>query len=205
VSALAPDDDDYRRPPPPPPTTEGQRLLRRVRGSLAQLAKQVGAKSPQSVNDWKRGDKTPNVDARKRIEAAWGIPATAWSTQVSTPAAVAAVSEAPPPAPPANDNKSITPLQNCMQLLDAYREARAQPNLVPAERVRLADAEGRMLALRMKLEREAELSEDRFVRKHPGWKRTRGLIVKALAKHPAALAELKAVLGDWLGEEDTTP
>lgn len=105
------------------------------------------------------------------------------------------VQSAPPPAPTAPGPRP-TSLDQCLEVLDALREARSVPGLIAAERIKLADSEGRMLALRTRLERDAERTEDRLVREHPEWQRLKRLIVRVLSAHPAALKDLAAALGD---------
>lgn len=192
--------------------SEGQRMLLHVTGSLAAIAHEVGAKSPQSVLDWRNGHRQPNPAAKARMDAVFGIPRRAWSLLPSTvtngaadlaadPANLATnatnptesttqlvAAAAEPTGPPP------TTLEDCLQLLAVIRRDRNQPGLMAGERVKLADTEARILALRHRLEREAELSEDRLVREHPAWQRLKRLVVRALAKHPAAAKDVLAAM-----------
>lgn len=161
--------------------TEGQRMLLCVTGSLEALAGEIGVKSRQSIADWKAGTKIPNPSARARIHAALGIPAHAWSVMPGTD-----LTGRPDLAAPVDAASSPSTLDDCLALLAVIRRDRMQPGLVAGERVKLADAEARILALRARLEQAAELSETRYVRDHPAWQRLHVLLVEALEPHPAA-------------------
>lgn len=85
-------------------------------------------------------------------------------------------------------------LEDCLALLAVLRRDRGQVGLSPADRVRLTDAETRLLALRARLESAAELAEDRYVYQHPGWQKLKRAIVGALEPFPeAAQAVLIAI------------
>lgn len=58
-------------------------------------------------------------------------------------------------------------LEECKALLSDLRAYRSQPGLLPRDQLRYADCEARILALRARLERDVELSEERYVREHP--------------------------------------
>jgi hypothetical protein len=170
--------------------SEGQRLLRLVPGSLSEIAAAVRCQSKQSVLDWRNGRQVPGSRMRGALWAAYGIPAPSWDRMHGS-------SSPTVPSPPIRAS-GVAPstLQDCLALLEVIRTARNQADLLPAERVKLADTEARILALRHRLEKEASMLEDAIVREHPAWQRLRRVLGKVLAAHPAAA---KAV-GDALLE-----
>jgi len=183
---------------PPVVRSEGQRMLLCVTGSLRAIAAELGCKSTKSILDWRTGEKPPGANARARMWTAFGIPVRAWSVQPggsldeprSTPLELAQAAS-PVGAP--------STLEDCLALLNVIRRDRSQQGLMPSERVKLADAEARILGLRARLEQAAEFAESRYVHEHPSWIRLRRAILHALEPHPAAakavveaLASLKA-------------
>lgn len=74
--------------------SEGQRLLMELPGSLATIAEEMGAKSPQVVHNWRNGYKVPNAAARAALQDVFGIPTRAWAIGPLRPGG------ALPPAPP---------------------------------------------------------------------------------------------------------
>ena len=157
--------------------SEGQRMLLHVSGSLAAIAEAIGSKSPQSVLDWRNGTRVPIAAARAQMEAVLGIPIEAWNRLPATHESNPEPEEQAPP---------LATLESCLELLAVIRRDRMVPNLLPGERAKLVDAEARILKLRADLEQRAELSEDRYVREHPGWIRARNEIARVLLQHPAA-------------------
>lgn len=205
-----------RKPRPlPEPITEGQRLLQVAsvaqRLTLEQIAAQVGT-SPAPVMLWLRGETRPNVEMRARLAGAFGISPHAWDQRCQKPAngegetSQAAYTTAPPPAgpPPAPPlpARSTSTLESCLNVLDDIRGARSDVQLLPSERIKLADAEARILALRARLERDVERTEDRMVREHPEWQRLKRAILKALLPHPAALKDVTAAIGEDAAESN---
>lgn len=162
--------------------TEGQRMLLHVTGSLAAIARTVGAKSPQSVLDWRNGVKLPHPQARATMQAMLGIPIDAWQRIPLQTAQSAQESVELAPLEPLPQ----TSLHECLELLALIRRDRAQPTLLPGERSKLIDAEARILKLRADLEERAELSEDRYVREHPAWIRARNELSRTLMQFPDA-------------------
>lgn len=177
--------------------TEGQRLLRLVPGSLSEIAAAVRCKSKQSVLDWRNGRQVPGSRMRATLWAVYRIPPETWGRMPQASNGKNGSSSATGLRAPAKAS-GVAPstLQDCLALLEVIRTARNQADLLPAERVKLADTEARILALRHRLEKEAELLEDRIVREHPTWQRLKRVLGKVLAAHPAAA---KAV-GDALQE-----
>lgn len=155
-------------------------MLTRVTGSLSAIAAVIGSTSAQSVFDWRSGAKQPSAPARARMYAALGIPVQAWQQRAKETEDDGAAAEPEP------DPVIGSALEECLQLLATIKRDRVQRNLLPAERVKLTDAEARLLKLRAELEARAELSEDRYVREHPAWLRARNLISAALKPYPEA-------------------
>lgn len=153
--------------------SEGQRLLIERGGSLEDIALATGC-SRQAALFWRSGAKVPSDATRERLREAFDIPVTAWGVKPGGKPPVAARESAPPSGTP-------TSLEDCLALHRVIRRARNGENLTTAERVRLADTEARVLAIRQRLENEAQLLEDRFVRDHPAWQRLRAVIIKVSA------------------------
>jgi transcriptional regulator with XRE-family HTH domain len=162
-------------------------MLLCVQGSLSAIARELGIKSVNSVSEWRRGAKTPSIEARYRMQEAFGIPAAAWQV---APGSTVALTTPDQPKPTVRG----TTLDDCLKLWDQLESARAQSGLAASERVRLSDAASKVLALRARLEGAAELSEDRYVFEHPAWRRLKRLLLDALEPYPAAgLAVRKAI------------
>ncbi len=153
-----------------------------VTGSLAAIARELHMRSLHSIVEWRHGRRIPGVEARARIENVFGIPQSAWlvrpgvSLTAAAPSAPSTRTDGPPP----------TTLDDCLALLTAIRYDRDKRELMSPDRIRLAEAEAKVLALRMRLEAAAELAEDRYVRDHPAWQRLERCILSALESYPDA-------------------
>jgi transcriptional regulator with XRE-family HTH domain len=156
-------------------------MLLHVSGSLVAIAKACGVKSPQTVLYWRNGRSIPSPELRAQMQVALGIPIQAWSTRPQGDA-----EESPQAAAAAAESLPQTSLEECLELLQVIRRDRHQPNLLPGERTKLVDAEARILKLRADLEMRLELSEDRYVREHPGWLRVRNELSRVLVMYPEA-------------------
>jgi hypothetical protein len=162
--------------------TEGQRLFLKIGGTLTSIAQQISPHvSAQNVLDWRSGVR-PRTAQRAEIFAAFRIPVAAWSERPS----VTEPNQPPQLPPPPEPEPGGTTLEDCMRLLRIVRADQAVPNILPTERVRLMDAETRILKFRADLEARAELSEDRYVREHPAWLRARNVISSTLKQYPEA-------------------
>jgi hypothetical protein len=157
-------------------------MLLHVSGSLAAIGKTVGT-APNSVLCWRNGTRSPHPNARARMQVSLGIPIDAWN---KLPATHAEQADAAAAAAEAEEQAPLATMAECLELLSVIRRDRSTPNLLPGERSKLIDAEARILKLRADLEQRAELSEDRYVREHPSWLRTRNEISRVLVQHPAA-------------------
>jgi len=167
--------------------SEGQRMLLHVEGTLTAIANEIGARSPQSVLDWKHGKRVPAPEARARMQAVFGIPIAAWSMMPKTVVLDAGAPQLPPSMALADPNAPIpSTLDSCLRLLATIQRDSCNPHLLAAERVKLVDAEARILKLRADLERNAELTEDRYVRDHPAWHKCKRAIAAALVPFPEA-------------------
>lgn len=192
--------------------SEGQRLLLAVEASTSAIGRALDV-SAGLVSDWRNGRRFPGPEMKAGLKNLYGIEPVAWSVRpgVETAKVVEAIAEAEAAAEPFEPIAPITEptletaivrggapssLQSCLELLAVLRRDRAQPNLTPANRVKLADAEARILALRARLEAAQELAEDRYVRQHPGWLKCKRAILSALEPYPeAAAAVLTALRG----------
>jgi hypothetical protein len=92
-----------------------------------------------------------------------------------------------------------TTLQSCLALLAKIRDESDRQDLIPSDRVKLADTEARLLGLRAKLEAEAALADDRIIREHPRWILIKKTMFSALVAHPLAskaVSEALCAVGD---------
>lgn len=152
-------------------------MLLHVSGSLAAIAKRVGVKSPQTILRYRNGEKIPAPEVRAQMQIQLGIPIQAWTQRPA-----GSVDE-----PDINTEElPQTSLHECLELLTVIRRNRNQPNLLASESTKLIATEAGILKLRADLEMRAELSEDRYVREHPGWLRIRNEIARVLAQFPEA-------------------
>lgn len=170
--------------------TEGQRLLLAVTGTTQEIANACGV-SRSSVSHWRSGRKAPALVARAALERAFGIPRITWDRKTGwTP---------PPPgtsggggAPKAADalEGAVTTLDEVNGRLAALRALEDGEELTPAELLKLADTEGKLLSIKLRIERDEELREDRIVRS-PMWIRFRTVILDALEPFPDARRALE--------------
>jgi len=92
------------------------------------------------------------------------------------------------------DASTPTTMEGVEKLLRTIRAAQEHAGLLPAEQVKLADSETKLLSLRHRLEKESELAEDRIVRQHPKWIRIRTRLAEVLVKWPDAARAVAAAL-----------
>lgn len=170
--------------------SEGQRQLVELGGSLSDIADVVGC-TRQAVHQWRLGDLTPSTVMRGKLFAAFGIPAVAWGRQpgddLNEPA------QPPPAAPPAPEGP-LDAAAECQALHASIRSARSRGGLTTAELIRLTDSETRLLTLRHRMEREAEMLEDRIIREHPKWALVKTTLMRAVAVCPSCTKRLLAEL-----------
>lgn len=180
---------------PPPPTTEGQRLLREVDASLRDIADEVGV-AYQLVSCWRRGSKVPGAKPRAALDAAYGIPVATWgmapgdgSPRPPNPPAIASA-----PSPAKGSRGGGKTLGEVVAELDYLHGLRDDPNLLPAEKVRLSDSISKNLALKARLEREQELLDDRIAREHPSVIRATKALMSVVDDHPEIAPKMEAAL-----------
>lgn len=203
------------------PTNRGQEALLDTGLSLNVIARATSVSVP-SVSKWRNGEGRPRKAQRESLENAYGIPFDAWDeppnsykptrppASKSAPApqrAPAMATDAPiqpagaklPPYPRGPDDDAST-LDHIRYSLICVRHDLKHRPMTAAGRSKVRADETRTLALIAKLEGAEELSEARYVKSHPEWKRLRKAIMGALEPYPdAALAVLEAIEG--VGEE----
>jgi transcriptional regulator with XRE-family HTH domain len=154
-------------------------MLLHVSGSLLAIAKAIGVKSPQTVLHWRNGRSIPSPEVRAQMQVTLGIPIQAWSTR---PAGDRENEQQRCPSTSSHRPAS----QSASSCCRSSGATGTSPTSCPGERTKLVDAEARILKLRADLEMRAELSEDRYVREHPGWLRVRNEIARVLMAYPEA-------------------
>jgi hypothetical protein len=172
--------------------SEGQRRLCAVLASLSlsQVALAAGCSSKQSVANWKAGTKVPDQHFREALEARYGIQSQSWAQEPGS----ADGGQGRPPEPVAAPSAKPSTMADVDALIAFLRTELESPTILARERVKLSGSMTSALALRHRLEREQELSEDRIVREHPAWKRVHAAILDAVRPYPeAARAVAKAL------------
>lgn len=166
-----------------------------VPASLAAIAAKVQS-SKQAVGCWRTGKKKPGPEARAKLDAAYGIPAISWGQRPS-----GRTSSAPPAAADETTDEPAAPstMEGVEALLKLIRADRGRDGILASERVKLADAETRLLSLKHRLEKEAELLEDRIVKQHPMWARIQAAIGDTLVRWPEAALAVAAKLRELEG------
>lgn len=188
--------------------TEGQRLLRELPHTLSQIGEVAGV-SKQAVSMWTKGAKLPDEHARRRLLAEYAIPLAAWARpprdlEAESEHDEAAISAATSEGYDEPETDDV--LEDCKRHLARIKRQLRNPALTARERMQLNESFTRTLVMKAKLQKDAELSEDRFVRSHPAWLRFRTAIMSALLEHPAAAKDVEAALmaaGDTDDEPDT--
>lgn len=159
--------------------------------------------SKQAASEWRQGTKSPGPVSRAALWNAYGIPAFTWARQPSG-AELEPDDDSEPPlgVAPGNDNDDSPPtaaigsdaISGTDALIAKLRKTSAAADLLPADQIRLADSEAKLLALRHRMLRDQELLEDKIVRDHPAWQRIRRTLAEVLAKHPQAAADVAEAL-----------
>jgi transcriptional regulator with XRE-family HTH domain len=173
--------------------SEGQRLLRELGVTGTEIASTIGASKP-TVSAWMTGRKTPTADYKRALAKAYRIPVQSWSARPGVqekPRAEAA------PAPATSRASRVTILD---ALIAQVEQARAQADLAPAELVKLASTQSRLIEQREELDRpDAGAALEQALRSE-AFQRIRKAVVDALAPHPEAAKAVVAALRA-LGEE----
>ncbi|HYG66583.1 MAG TPA: hypothetical protein VD838_02955 [Anaeromyxobacteraceae bacterium] len=212
--------------------TEGQRLLCTVPGRLADLSAAVGVGMP-TICQWRRADRVPGTEHRRRLFDAFGIPVEAWDS-LPIGAAVFPTEDEPEdepeddaeaddlededepepvPEPRRRRNRAADePPDETRSALDDYnvllgqlRKQLAKSNLPSRERIQVTDAMTRALAHKERLERSREMIEARTIKEHPKWRELKAAIIGALLEHPAAARDVEAAITRVLGDEGAVP
>jgi transcriptional regulator with XRE-family HTH domain len=173
--------------------TEGQRLLSEISGSEAELAAKIGC-SPASIGHWRTGRRAPGQSARHKFDLLFGIPRLAWDVVPGGNIPCEPL-EKPPKVEPTSGKAGTTLEITKSQIKNILDRLADDDSLIESESAKLRETLAKLLALRARLERDRDLLEDRFVREHPAWTRTRSAIVEALRPYPDAADAVVKVLG----------
>ncbi len=163
-------------PPVDAPRSEGQRLLLAVPASLDAIRIRVGC-SKAIASRWRRGEATPAIEFRTRLESEYGIAVAAWDQ-------LPADRLAPPPplrlasptrrSAPAEPTRPTT-LEEILALLD-------EPSLLVGDRIKL-------LAERRRIEEAQRLVdlviEDRCLRELPAAQRMIDIVLEVTERNQA--------------------
>lgn len=203
--------------------SEGQRLLIESRQSLGKIAKACGV-SKGTASRWKKGTTNPRDENRQDLLREYGIPLDSWDAPLAdgvcvevpepnkggrpsrneesrkhapaTPPSNAwpsrepsAGSPYPPPPPP-----DAPQLDHIRHSLLCIRQDLLNPELSPTARSKVRNDESRLVTLVLRLEREIEMAEDRYVREHRAFREHTKKILSALKPFPrAARAVIEAL------------
>lgn len=146
--------------------------------------------------------RSPTGVWRAALLASYGIPIESWDALASMATVETFSREAlvVPSQAPTSPSPSTVPTGSLAEVnahLSRLRSDLETLKLTSAERSRLSDVYTRALAVKARLEREAEMLEDRIVRDHPAWRRLKAAMFEALHPYPDALrALLKSVGAD---------
>lgn len=187
-SPVDPGPKEPRAPVDPVPKSEGQRLLVASTDSHGDVARAVGA-SKQIVSCWRRGSKVPAPEARAKIEAAYGIPVTAWDRVPSSPGTAVAVAVQLPPD--LSKGSTLDEIVRAQQMIEGLFY---DPSIAAIVRVKFVDPLAKILALKARVEREREFLEDRIVREHPEFARLTKALFEALRPWPDAVRAVREAI-----------
>ena len=202
--------------------TNGQRLLVESGASLGSVARACGVSRP-TAQRWKRGESGPRDAARASLQDAFGIDIEAWDVALpagfeiavpppartgrpkkvvvpksaetkSVPKSVSPAQRSLPPPYPDPPPIDASIVANLRYSLVCIRHDMRHGGLTASARSRMRSDEARILASIAKLQREEELSEDRYVKNHPAFKRHCDKILAALKSYPKAAKAVAAAL-----------
>lgn len=200
------------------PTNRGQQLLISTGLSLSKIANGLQCSAP-TVSGWRNGETLPQKRYRAKLEAVYAIPRASWDQPPDNvaPPVDEEPGEAPPamtpaqatdaPIQPAQSNlppyppppKNASTLDNALHSLACLRHDLKHRPMTAAARSKVRADEIRAINLIAKLEEREELSESKYVDKHPRWIELRTRILAALEPYPEAA---QAVI-DALSEDET--
>lgn len=195
-------------------SNNGQRELALTGAKIGEIAHVAGVSLP-TASRWRHGKKLPAHAKRIALKRAFGIALDAWEkddgTEISPPKSrrtakeIAAEEEIDhartamieranfPPYPPAPT--SASPIESARYSLACIRhDLTHQHDLSIPSRSKLRADEARAVTLLARLERDAELTEARFVREHPEFRAHCKRVLEALRPFPAAAKAVLAAL-----------
>lgn len=156
--------------------------------------------SRPTLSRWRRGTHIPPERARAALLKAFKIPVGEWDVVVAPEPAPPPAPVAPPAPPPSapdpdDEDDDVTSaetlaedhLQRCAQLRELAKEAATGD-----EKRKFLALEEKAIRLYASLSGQGEASNVQILRSAQ-WAKIKGLLVRVLEKHPAALAELEAV------------
>src|SRR3954447_1870783 len=170
--------------------SDAQRAFAALEGSLAQIAKPIGA-SRSSVDEWRKGASVPEDRYRRAIATHYGIPYAAWGDGGEPDAEL----------DEADDGRSGDPLDEYRRAIRYVRRQLKSGALTARERAQLNDSYLRSVEKMLKLEQARAMLEDRTIREHVKWKRLKAEIIAALLPHPAAARDVEAAISRVLSDE----
>ncbi len=181
-------------------STEGQRLLLDVDDTEAAIAGRLGV-GLAIVGHWKRGRRLPDDGSRHRLELLLGIPRASWNILPGAAQAATTTTTATPTLPPGQmtTTQLATTLDIANARIDSITAALREKGLADTSRSRYEGTLAKLLGLRARLERDQEMLEDRIVREHPAWARTKAAVLAALKPFPEAakaVADALVAAGD---------
>lgn len=172
---------------------EGQRLVLEVKGSLGDIADACGGVAKSLVSGWRSGAKRPGPELRERLHEAYGIPTDAWDRDPSG-------LESVPSAREVLDDIERGALPGTMDMVEEQiamlRDEQLGGALSATERVRYADAMGRLLSRRSDMELAAA-DLVKFVLDHSDWARFWTELERKMRDRPDDLRDLVAVTKGW--------
>lgn len=163
-----------------------------VNGSLGDIADACGV-SKALVSGWRTGQKRPGPEPRERLLDVYGIPLDAWDREP-------AGSEPVPSAREVLDDIERGALPGTMDMVEEQiamlRDEQLGGALSATERVRYADAMGRLLSRRSDME-VAAADLVKLVLEHPDWARFWTELERKMRDRPDDLRDLVAVTQGW--------
>ncbi|MCP3886471.1 MAG: hypothetical protein GY700_13575 [Propionibacteriaceae bacterium] len=167
--------------------TEGRRLLKEVEEVDQAIADKMEL-GKAIVGHWRNGRRLPSEINRHKLELLYGIPPRSWDVSPGTDLTDGEI-------PPTNtrivnsinartrgdDNDALV---MAMEQIDEIKIDLGNVNLTDAAKAKLRDTLTKLIALKVRIERDRDLLEDRVVREHPEWLKLKSRILEALKPHP---------------------
>lgn len=177
--------------------TEGQRLLRLLTASGAEIARKVGVSAPL-ITYWRKGDKLPGPDKRRALEEHWGIPAAAWDQRPQRQEPEEAQDEperperseprASSPEPATGQRRravghpSLAQVQSQIALLERRME---DPAISDDALARFVSQHTQLLKLQATLQGDARTDEERLAQS-AAWAAVEAALARGLTGYPEA-------------------